>query len=262
MENFQNITKFLLTLSKKAAEITLRHYSAGGIEAEIKGDMSPVTKADTEVNSMVISEVRKSYPDYGVMGEEESTEINGSKKFFVVDPIDGTLMFKIGCPLFVFSAAIVVYGESVSGILSNPLAKRTLLAEKNKGAYLVEENKRIHVSSKNSLEGALVNAGWKKTALSKLLHERGAKTPQVFAVCEVASLIATGGFEGGTYNGMHAHDMAATKIVIEEAGGKVTDLEGNEQKYDQKINGAVMSNGLLHEEIVKLAKEAGLKIET
>lgn len=260
MENFQDITKFLLILSRKASEIMLKHYSAGGIYAGTKEDMSPVTKADTEINSIVIAEIKKNYPDYEIIGEEESTQTNGVKKLFVIDPLDGTLMFKIGSPLFAFSAAIVIDGEVVAGVLSNPLAKRTLLAEKHKGTYLVEENKRIYVSSKNIFEGALINAGWKETNLPKLLHERGARTPTLYAICEIASLVAVGGIEGSAYSGTYVYDIAAAKIIVEEAGGKVTDLYGNEQRYDQPINGAVISNGLLHDELLNLVKRAGLKV--
>lgn len=262
MEKFQDITKFLLTLSEKATEIMLEYYSGAGVPMTMKEEMSPVTEADIKINKVVIAEVKKHYPDYEVLGEEESTETNNSSKLFVVDPIDGTHMFGIGSPLFVFSAAVVIDGESIAGVLKNPLAKRTLLAEKGKGTYLVEENKRVSVSQKKNFERALINCGWKETNLSKLVHQKGGRTPQVYSVCEAASLIATGGFEGEVFTGPSAHDIAAAKIVVEEAGGKVTDLYGKEQRYDQEINGAIMSNGYLHDELVKMTREAGSKMQT
>ncbi len=262
MELFQDITKFLLTLSEEAAKIMLKHYSAKGIQVTMKGDMSPVTEADLEINKMTIEMVKKYYPDYEVLAEEESTEVENSSKLFVVDPIDGTHMFAIGSPLFVFSAAVVVNGESIAGVLKNPLARRTLLAEKGKGTYLIEENKRVSVSQKQNFEKALINCGWKETNLPKLVHARGGRTPQIYTVCEVASLIATGGFEGEVFTGPSAHDIAAAKIVVEEAGGKVTDLYGKEQRYDREINGAIISNGYLHDELVTMTREAGLEMQT
>ncbi len=262
MDQFQDITKFLLTLSEKATEIMLKHYSGGGIQMIMKSDMSPVTEADMEVNKMVIEEVKKHYPDYEVLAEEESTEIKDASKLFVVDPIDGTHMFAIGSPLFVFSAAVVIDGESIAGILANPLARRTLLAEKGKGTYLVEENKRVSVSQKKSFENTFIKCGWKETNLPKLVHARGGRTPEVYSICEAASLIATGGFEGTVFTGPSAHDIAAAKVVVEEAGGKVTDLLGKEQRYDQEINGAIMSNGHLHNELVSMTREAGLEVQT
>lgn len=261
MENLQDITKFLLKLSEEASVIMLKYYSAAGVQAAMKKDMSPVTEADIEVNKMVITEVGLHYPEYEVLGEEESTEIKGASKLFVVDPIDGTLMFAIGCPLFVFSCAVVINGESIAGVLANPLARRTLLAEKGKGTYLVEEDKRTLVSQKKDFDRVLINGGgWKRTDLSKLIHARGGLTPEVFSVCEKASLIATGGFEGAVFTGSTAHDIAAAKIVVEEAGGKVTDLFGEEQRYDQPIKGAILSNGYLHDELVKMVQEAGLTV--
>jgi len=237
----------------------LKYYSPGGITAHVKEDFSPVTKADIEINEMVISEVGENYPDYQVLAEESSNNNKQSKNLFVVDPLDGTHMFAIGSPLFVFLAAVVIDGESIAGVIYNPLAKRTLLAEKGKGAYLVEENKLVRVSAKKTFEGALINAGWKTSDLSELLYERGTRTPQIYSVGEIAAMIATGGFEGTAFSGTSAYDIAAPKIVIEEAGGKVTDLYGDEQRYDQNIKGAVLSNRYLHEELVKLVKEAGLK---
>lgn len=260
MEAFQDITKFLLVLSEKASEIMLKHYSAAGVQAMIKKDRSPVTEADIEVNKMVITEIRLHYPEYEVLGEEESTDIKGASKLFVVDPIDGTRMFAIGCPLFVFSCAVVIDGKSIAGVLANPLAKRTLLAEKGKGTYLVEENRRMSVSEKKDFDRALINSGWDQTDLPRLIHARGGRTPVIFSVCEQASLIATGGFEGAVFTGSTAHDIAAAKIVVEEAGGKVTNLFGEEQRYDQPIKGAVLSNGYLHDELVKMVQEAGLKV--
>lgn len=239
----------------------LKHYSAAGVQAMIKKDRSPVTEADIEANKMVIAEIKLHYPEYEVLGEEESTETKGASKLFVVDPIDGTLMFAIGCPLFVFSCAVVIDGESIAVVLANPLAKRTLLAEKGRGTYLVEENRRMSVSPKKDFERALINGGgWRRTDLPKLIHVRGGFTPEVFSVCEKASLIATGGLQGAVFTGSTAHDIAAAKIVVEEAGGKVTDLLGEEQRYDQAIKGAILSNGYLHEELVKMVREAELKV--
>jgi histidinol-phosphatase len=261
MENFVDTTKFLLELSRKASEIILKHYSAAGVVAEMKGILDPVTIADIEVNKMVLEEIGKKYPDYGVWAEEESTETDGIHKLFVVDPIDGTQMFEIGCPLFTFSAAQVIASEVVAGLICNPLAKRTLLAEKDKGAYLVEENKKISVSNQATFDRAIINSGWFETALPKLLHEQGARTLMVYSICEAASLVATGGIDGATYTSHHPYDIAAAKIIIEEAGGKVTDLHGNEQRYDRSLNGAIITNGLLHEGLLELSKKAGMKMQ-
>ena len=256
---FKETTKFLLSLSKKAGDILLKYYSPAGVVYDEKADSSRVTKADLEINHMVIKEVEKEYPDFKVLGEEESNNTANSKKLFVVDPLDGTLNFTLGSPLFCFSAAIVIDGKSVAGIIFNPLAKRTLLAEEGKGAWLIEENKQMFVSNKDDFDYALINAGFKETEFSALLQNLDARTPSLFAACEYASMVAIGSFQGALYLSRYPHDIAAAKIIVEEAGGKVTDIYGEDQRYDGPLRGALISNGLLHDRLIKLIDDSGMK---
>jgi fructose-1,6-bisphosphatase/inositol monophosphatase family enzyme len=169
-------------------------------------------------------------------------------------------MFTIGCPLFVFSTAIVIDGESVAGIIANPLAKRTLIAEKGKGAYVVEENKKIAVSTKNTLKESFINVPWKDIPTTGQLIEQGAAAMQVYSIIEAAALVATGGFDGAIFRFNSAVDIAAAKIIIEEAGGKVTDINGNEQRYDREINGAIVSNGSIQDDLVSVCQKSNLTI--
>ncbi len=262
MKKFSKQTKFLLNLSSKANRIMLKYYNPSGVSYTIKNKkadwgLDAVTKADIAVNQMVMREVAKNYPDFDVLGEEISSKKIG-RKLFVVDPIDGTHMFIIGAPLFVFSAAIVIDGQPVAGVLHNPLAKRTVLAEKGKGAYLVEKKIKLSVSNKKILADALIKTGWRSSSASVLLHQQKARTLEVYSACEAASLIATGGFDGCIFTGNLAHDMAAAKIVVEEAGGKVTDLWGKEQKYNGFIKGALLSNKHLHKKLLTVVKKSGV----
>lgn len=258
MENFNDITMLLADLSKKACDIMLKYYSPNGNKFDTKSDLSPVTKADIEINQMVIDNIKKSYPEFEVLAEEVSTDITKSNKLFVVDPLDGTHMFTIGAPLFCFSAAVVIDGECTGGVIANPLAKRTLLAEKGKGTYLIETNSKINVSTRNTLKRAVINTGWMDSAVSKLLHAKNAFTPEVYSVCEAGSLVALGGFDGIIFSGKSAHDIAAIKIIVEEAGGKVTNILGDNQLYNESILGAIVSNGNLHEELIRIVKESGI----
>jgi len=258
MESFSPIVKFLIELSEEANRIMLKYYSSAGISVESKQDMSPVTEADMEINRMVIARIKENYPDYEVLAEEISTNVGKSKNLFVIDPLDGTQMFAIGAPMFGFSAAVVCDGRSVAGVLSNPLAKRTLVAESGQGAYLLETATRIKVSDKGTLDKAFINTGWKDSRAAALLHSQGARTPVVYSVCESASLVALGGFDGAIFTGHFAHDIAAIKIIIEEVGGRVTDLNGNEQRYDRDVYGAIISNSNLYTKILEIVRESGI----
>ena len=256
MKDFNELTTFLIMLSGEASKIMLKYYSPLGIKFEKKSDFSPVTIADIEINKMVIDLVKHYYNEYEILGEEISTDVCKSNKLFVIDPLDGTQMFAIGAPMFGFSAAVVIDGESVSGIVANPLAHRTLVAQKGKGSYLIESNSKICVSNKNSLEKAIVNYGWMESGISKLLHNSKSFTPEVYSVCEAGSLVALGGFDGMIFLGKSAHDVAAIKIIVEEAGGKVTDLHGNDQLYNNTIFGAIVSNKIIHDDLVNIVKKS------
>lgn len=258
MPEFQATTQFLLALAKQAGEIMLKYYSPAGVKSTNKENNSPVTQADLEINSLVISEVAKNYPEFRVLAEEESNNEASSKKLFVVDPLDGTLMFTIGAPAFCFSAAVVLEGKSVAGVLFNPLAKRTLVAELGKGAWLVEENKQIFVSQRETLNGAIINTGWRDSRAANVIHARGGTTPVFYSICEWGSLIATGGLDGGIFTGIQAHDLAAVKVIVEEAGGKVTNINGQEQRYDQNVCGGIISNNKLHDQLLAISAETGV----
>lgn len=259
MKQLSDQVAFLQDIATKAGELLLTYFQAAGQPTDVKADNSPVTAADFAVNRMVIEEVKKHYPDYGVLGEEESS-LEGRSKLFVVDPLDGTRMFAMGSPLFCFAAAVVEAGVPVAGIITNPLANRTLVAETGKGAYLVETGQTVRVNEQRSLEGALVNAGWDKKwgFMVEELYQRGARTLQLYSIAEVASLIATGGLAGEVYLHPYAHDVAAAKVIVEEAGGKVTDIFGANQSYDQPVRGAILSNGYIHDELLDAAKASGL----
>ena len=261
MQNLSQISRFLVELSEEAHKIMLKYYSPLGVAVEMKAKESPVTKADTEVNRIVIDRITEHYPDYAVLGEEESTDLTGVHKLFVVDPLDGTRMFAMGAPMFCFSIAVVIDGVSVAGVLSNPLAKRTLVAEKGKGTYLVETGSKIKVSEKDNLGGSVVNAGGKDSREVVALHALDVRVLQVYSICEAGSLVATGGIEGAIFTGENPWDIAAVKIVIEEAGGQVTNINGDEQRYDQEIKGALISNGKLHNHLVNIMKNSGIAIK-
>ncbi len=255
METFNEQTLFLSNLAKKAGRILEKHYDPAGTAFTHKDDKSRVTETDIAVNKLVIEETKKHLPDYGVLGEELSfNETN--KKLIVTDPLDGTLMFTLGLPLFCFSAAIVHDGVPVSAVIVNPIAKRTLLAEKGKGCMLCESNKFVQVRKAENLKDELVHCGWSSSVVASLVHEEGAKTPMVYSVCESGSLVAIGAFLGEFFNGKHAHDIAAVQLIVEEAGGKVTDIKGNTQRYDQPINGAIISNGVIHEKMLNMYRKA------
>jgi len=151
----------------------------------------------------------------------------------------------------------------ILGVIYDPVLNRMFFASKGQGAYL--NDGKISVSSINTLNNGVVSidASGEKVGIDFLetmkgLKENNCKIFKFISVIYGAMLISAGEFIGTVFLKDTAHDMAAIKIVVEEAGGKVTDLDGNEQRYDQKCNGMIASNGLVHEELIKTVKKAKL----
>lgn len=243
MPKFSETTDFLLQLAEKAGAMLLSNFRPEGIAMQEKSDGSAITALDVAINQMVIDEVSLTYPEYQVLGEECSTNNINSSKLFVVDPIDGTRMFAMGCPIFNFSAAVVIDGIPVAGVIKNPVARRTLIAEKNNGTWLVESNKKLSVNSESSLLNSIIE--------TTLQFPKG-KTICLRSVAEVSALISTGNLMASIYLGQGAHDIAAGKIIVEEAGGLVTDIFGLDQRYDTPLRGAILSNKALHQTLVDI----------
>ena len=238
---------FAINLAKQAGKIMRANFGAA-MEKEWKSNDTPVTKTDTSINRMVINGVKKYYPTHGVLGEEESYNSKGKEYLWVCDPVDGTVPFSHGSPTFVFSLALVKDGKPILGVIYDPIMGRMYIAEKGKGAFL--NGKKISVN-KLGLRHSV--AYWDARALSKLWK----KYPKVFwlnlySVCYESMMVASGYAVATVYLYSFAHDIAAVKIIVEEAGGKVTDRDGKEQRYDGPINGALITNGKVHKELLRM----------
>lgn len=154
-----------------------------------------------------------------------------------------------------FSLALVKDGKPILGVVYDPYLKRMFTAEKGKGAYLNGKPTKVSTS------GLLANQSIGLSSDQTILHQPGVhaecwdKGLQIFGLksCIYSSmLVASGQFIAHMYNSTHSHDVAAVKIIVEEAGGKVTNLRGKEQRYDQPIYGALISNGVAHDDLIEL----------
>ena len=250
--------KFAVWMAKEAGKI-MKGYFSIGMERMEKEDTSPVTKADLEINSLLIKKVSELFPTHSVLGEEESKMIDGSEYVWVCDPVDGTIPYSLGLPISTFSLALVKNGEVVLGVVYDPFCDRLFYAEKGKGSFL--NDKKIHVSDYATLEKARIEYEmWNRSKydfqpLVNELKKYNAVLLHLASVVNPSVLVAAGEFAAVIFPHTTVHDIAAIKIIVEEAGGKVTDIFGNEQRYDQSINGAIVSNSILHNKLVDLAKK-------
>jgi len=247
---------FATVLAKKAGNI-IKNGFLSDIKTEWKGDNTPVTQIDKEINSLVMKTIKDKYPEHSILAEEES-DLSKSDYVWVCDPLDGTIPFSVGYPCSVFTLALIYKGEVILGIIYDPYMERFVIAEKGKGAFL--NGKQIFVSERKSIKSNYFNIESHSSFiadLTPLYHEiilRDGIPMMIRSVVYAGMLLAMGQISGIYYGAKFPWDAAANKIIIEEAGGKVTDLYGNDQRYDQDTKGFIASNGLLHEELVEIVK--------
>lgn len=257
-ENYDDYLAFALKLSDRAGRIMLKYFNLRGFPATSKKDQSAVTTVDIMLNKIVIDAVHTRFPDHDVLSEEGNSLGNNSDFVWVCDPLDGTRQFSMGTPNFAFSIALTYKGKPVVGVIFEPYTKKLFQAVVGKGARL--NGKIIHVSKKNKLSDSLcfftssIRSTYNILGFIPVLIAHS-KRVYNFACCTVESnLVASGLAEAVIYANNAAHDFAAIKIIVEEAGGTVTDLWGLSQRYDKPLKGALVSNGYLQRQLLSLIR--------
>lgn len=250
--------EFAEQLARKAGFI-MKEYFTVGVDFQTKSDNTPVTIADEKINDLVIKEISERFPDHSINSEEGNRMVDKSDYLWVCDPIDGTKPFTLGIPIAVFSLALVKDGEVIVGVVYDPFCDRMYSASKGNGAYL--NNVKIEVSKRTEFNGMIAEQEIYRPGkynIEYLVTELYGRNIRFLGLCAFvypSALVAAGQIDFTLFPHTTAHDVASIKIIVEEAGGKVTDIFGNEQRYDQSINGALVSNGLIHDELVTLAKK-------
>ncbi len=250
--------EFAKKIAYEAGKIMLKYFNENN-GASYKGDKTIVTIADTEINSYLIKKVKETYPTHAIDGEEEQT---GKSNFvWVCDPVDGTAMYARHIPVAVFSLALVIDGVPNLGVVYDPFTDNLYTAIKGQGAYKNGEKISVNDYSLSDIRTMCHCDMWTSEDynICKLFEElkKITKLNDIGSIARASTCVATGDYTMAIFIGTeHKNcDIAAVKIIVEEAGGKVTDLFGNDQRYDQSINGALMSNGKVHDEVVSLIKK-------
>ena len=219
----------MIRACEKASKIIIRDFGElENLQVSKKGPRDFVTKTDIRVEKILIEELSKSKKNFSFLTEESGKLLNENKKmFWIIDPIDGTTNFLHGVPHFAISLALSENDEIISGVIFDPIKDEIFYAEKNCGSFF--NNNRIRVSNKSELNECLfaTNGEGVEKINSKLnLRHTGC------AALDLA-YVGCGRFDGYFHNDINIWDIAAGKIIVEEAGGKVNNI--NEFKID-KIN--------------------------
>jgi myo-inositol-1(or 4)-monophosphatase len=255
----------------KAAEIAreagarLREFYAQGVETEYKGDVDIVTVADRTVEKLIRARLSEAFPDHGVYGEEGTRERMDGEFRWYVDPLDGTTNFAHGFPQFCVSMGLehrtpgLKAGEDgtlVAGVIYDPLRDELFTAERGQGAWL--NGKPAKVSRTPQLAEALLATGFpsRKRHASPNIHFYQEFTLRSHGVRRAGSAaldlayVACGRMDAFWEFNLNPWDTAAGILLIEEAGGKVTDFAGG--RFQLKSEEILATNGLIHGELIGL----------
>lgn len=255
-----NYLEVALEAVKKAEKEIMKVYNQPSFDVEYKDDNSPVTVADTKAEEIIISEIKKHFPSHSVLGEEFGSDDVDSEFVWITDPIDGTVKFSHKIPLFSTQLALVREGEVILGITNNLAFGELFYAEKGKGTF--KNGERVKVSAVTDLTKAFITAGSIKHFYRNDTMEKYAKLVEVcrsrgFGDAYAYSLVAAGNVDICMEAMTKIWDIAASKILIEEAGGKITNFEGKDITMDQRGEITVIAtNGLLHDQVVEYMRSA------
>ena len=210
----------MIKACEKASKVIIRDFGEiENLQVTKKGPKDFVTKTDKRVEKILIDELSKSKKHFSFITEETGKILNKNKNiFWIIDPIDGTTNFLHGIPHFAISVALQIDNEIVSGLIFDPIKNEMFFAEKDNGSYF--NNNRIKVSNKNNLDDCLFSTnceGIKKVYPKLNLRNSGC------AALDLA-YVGCGRFDGYFHNKINIWDIAAGKIIIEEAGGKINDI--------------------------------------
>src|SRR5678816_1753366 len=238
----------------REAGALLMGYFRDRVKIEYKGDVDLVTVADRKSEALILERIRAAFPNHDVMGEEGTRIETGSDYRWYVDPLDGTTNFAHGYPVFCVSLAVEYKGERVAGVLYDPTRDELFAAEKGSGARL--NALPIAVSKTDRLAESLVATGFPSHKRHKnpniyFYHQITLRTHGVRRAGSAAldlCCVASGRFDGFWEFNLNPWDTAAGVLIVEEAGGKVTDFKGGPFQLNSRET--LASNGLLHAALV------------
>src|SRR6266568_4399568 len=224
------------------------------VKIEYKGDADLVTVADRKSEALILERIRKQFPTHDVMGEEGTRIESGSDYKWYVDPLDGTTNFAHGFPVFCVSLAVQYRGQGAAGVIYDPTRDEMFAAELGKGALL--NGQSIHVSATSRVAECLVGTGFPSQKRHKspniyFYHQLTLRTHGVRRAGSAAldlCNVACGRFDGFWEFNLNPWDTAAGVLIVQEAGGKVTDMRGGPFQLNSRET--LASNQLVHPVLV------------
>lgn len=255
MENhYREYLDFAKGIAMHAGEIMLKYFNAKDI-SKYKGDRSIVTLADTEINSYLIEQVKAKYPTHAVDGEEE--KYGTSNLMWLCDPVDGTAQFARGIP-------VAVDGVPIVGVVYDPFVKEMFWAVKGQGAYKNGEKISVNdiplddnraMGSYDMFPVPKLPIGVPVCDVYKAIEKLDVYSVSIGSCIRSCTAVADGHYVFHLFPSKKYVDISAVKVIVEEAGGMVRNFYGDEQRYDKEIIGAIVSNKVAYDDVLKVIKK-------
>ncbi len=254
----------LTDIVRQAGQLTLKYFeTAGALEVEFKNPLDLVTNADSEVEEFMKTALAEAFPDIAFFGEETGVSDAGAQGMFIVDPIDGTTNFFHGYPLYSVSLGYRHAGRTEAGVVYCPPLDQMFAAVRGQGATL--NGKRIRVSATDTLKNALATTGFACVRGGLERDSVPIHSHMIYQVRDIhrdgtAALdlcyVAAGKYDLYWEYNLSPWDIAAGVLILEEAGGRVTDFAG-QGDFEQKRE-LVATNGKLHKAFLTELQDLGV----
>lgn len=217
-----------------------------------KADGSPVTDIDIQVNQIVLEQIRSHYPGHGLLGEERNFGTGFESYRWICDPLDGTVPYILGLPNSLFMLALMGEPGLLIAVAYDPFANRLYHAAKDGGAFC--NSSPIHVSG-HGLSDGYVLLGTDSLSFANAIRQADGRIGMVSGSGYKSMMVARGKAVALIKETADFHDIAPAALIVTEAGGQVTALDGSPLILDRHIDGGVIiSNGLAHPALVKVAQ--------
>lgn len=254
--------KFIQQIGKRAGEMLLKDFKFRAEDVKKRSSSKGFhTRYDFAVERFLISQIKKKYPDHSILGEETGAQEKNSEYFWIIDPLDGTGNFLNHNPFFSVSIALLKNNQPYLGFIYAPFLKEIYFAQRGKGAFL--NGKRTRVNNRNNFVKSYFCfcEGGEKSREGKTRVAKFFQTiyPQVKEVRKLGSAalecawVASGRAEGYFSTRILPWDVAAGVLLIQEAGGKVTNFQGKPWQPIQED--FIASNGKIHNNLIKILKD-------
>lgn len=226
------------------------------LEIRYKGKFDLYTQMDKRVESEIVRAISETLPEHDIITEETDTVIGGSDQVWYIDPISGSTNYAHGLPIYGVSLALKVRDKIKLGVIYNSIHDRLFYAERDKGAYVGDV--KMSVSEVENIERSIVSTSfpYTKSGRNKNLEYFTKIAPKVEGVRRTGSVsvdlsyLALGFLDAFWAVGLESWDTAAGLLLVEESGGSVSRVSG--QKYDLEAESILVSNGKIHEDIVRI----------